>query len=728
MIASLFSLCYTTDMEVEQLGPYKIGRILGRGGMGAVYEGLHEDGATVAIKVLPDPLEEDAEIRVRFETEIETLKRLHHPNIVRLSGFGAEQGQLYYVMEFVNGPSLQQELRKKRLFQWYEVAKIGVEICQALRHAHDRGVIHRDIKPANILLDREGNVKLSDFGIARFFGSQQITDMHSVIGTLEYMSPEQAFASPISSSTDLYSLGCVLFVLLTGKPPFPARSLPELLRKHKMTVPAPLRSVRQDVPDELEYIIVDMLQLRPENRPRNAFLLAKRLQSLLQALVGDPAEVKVLPMSLDTPKQHYESLPSSSGNGFPSESVAPHADENNGSSVVPFGGIVKPVSANRDIQLPQGESLSGSFKRIGEEQVVTVFFPENDSDKSASSPTANPLTETVTSWSASLPESLRLDEIPLSTTRTLRPTKDDPMPDAAYRSQPHVPSSVTPPLFTQTSLEAGQEDEAVSSGTTRKTQSTQARFTAVATRVSDPFEESHAPRPLLSLPMVLTSTLLMLIGLTVYYLIQPVPPDVLYTRITSALRESETAEGYSRSQLMSAQKDIQVFLESYSDHPSAEQIRAYQDELDLLDHERRLERRMQFSALRLLSPVERTYANILTSSQNDPEQMIGKLRAFIAVFQTVRPEESVPSRRLASGPVEICVELAQRRLKKLEFDAAEINAEQQQAIRMRLDKAVEWNSTDPMRAEGIRRGIIELYQHNRWAKELVEEAEKLLEK
>jgi len=672
-------------MALEKLGPFKIGRVLGRGGMGAVYEGIHEeDGSIVAIKVLPDALDEHEEVRVRFETEIETLKRLHHPNIVRLSGFGAEQGQLYYVMEYINGPSLQQELRKKRLFRWHEVAKIGLEICQALRHAQNRGVIHRDIKPANILLDQEGNIKLSDFGIARFFGSQQITDVHSVIGTLEYMSPEQALAHPISSSTDLYSLGCVLYALLTGKPPFPARSLPELLRKHQSTTPVSIHSLRHDAPDELGYIIADLLQIHPEDRPRNAFLVTRRLQSLLQALSGDPAEIKVLPMP----------PPSESGGTH-----IPRAEKNDSGSVIDLGRVVKSKTHDSGTPSPKSESLTGSFKRIGEKHSVTVFPADRESSESDNSTKVTPLTETVTSFpKRSLPAP---SDYPLASTQTI-----------------HTP------LSEGQELSAQQSSEVVFP--TGKVLAKQ--FTAVADKDFDPFEErDRVSRPMISLPVVLSSIMLLLIGLAVYYLLQPIPPDVLFARITATIREGEPAGGYSLAQLRSAQNDIRQFLAMYPDHPSAERVRAFQDELDLSEHERRLERRMQFSALRALSPVERTYVEILTSSANDPERMIDKLRAFIAVFQTVQSAEGLTElHRHTSSPVDICVELARRRLLKLEQDAAEINAEQVQVIRRRLDEAAEWDSTDPVRAEGIRRGIITLYQNNRWARELVEEARRLL--
>ena len=183
-------------MQPKYLGPFRILHVIGRGGMGAVYEAIHvETLEKAAVKVLLSPVEEDEELRLRFEIEIDTLKKLRHPNIVRLYGFGEEQQVLYYVMELVDGQSLQQEFRQKRFFSWGEVCKIGLEIAQALKHAHDRGIIHRDIKPANILLEYNGEVKLSDFGIAHIYGGNRLTNINSVVGTLEYMSPKSSAAA-----------------------------------------------------------------------------------------------------------------------------------------------------------------------------------------------------------------------------------------------------------------------------------------------------------------------------------------------------------------------------------------------------------------------------------------------------------------------------------------------------------------------------------------------------
>src|SRR5882757_1279958 len=159
-------------MHFEQLGPYRIGRQLGRGGMGTVFAGVESaSGEAAAIKVLSAALAHVEGFRERFESEIESLRKLRHPNIVRLLGFGEQDGLLFYAMELVEGKSLEEELRSGRRFDWDEVTDIGIQVCRALKHAHDRGVIHRDIKPANLMYTAEGEVKLSDFGIAKLFGN-----------------------------------------------------------------------------------------------------------------------------------------------------------------------------------------------------------------------------------------------------------------------------------------------------------------------------------------------------------------------------------------------------------------------------------------------------------------------------------------------------------------------------------------------------------------------------
>jgi serine/threonine-protein kinase len=278
-------------MQPEQLGPYKIGRKLGRGGMGTVYEAVLSDtGEPAAVKVLSAAMSRDEGFRERFEAEIETLRKLRHPNIVRLFGYGEQDGVLFYAMELVKGTSLEDELQNSRRFDWREVTRIGIQMSRALKHAHDSGVIHRDIKPANLLLTAEGDVKLSDFGIAKLFGATGLTADGGVLGTAEYMSPEQAEGRPVTHRSDLYSLGGVLYALVAGRPPFRAKSIPEMLQLQRFAEPDPLRRYCNDVPDELAAIVAQLLEKDPDKRIPSAMILARRLEAMEHGLSVRRAE------------------------------------------------------------------------------------------------------------------------------------------------------------------------------------------------------------------------------------------------------------------------------------------------------------------------------------------------------------------------------------------------------------------------------------------------------
>ena len=155
----------------EFLGPYQLGELLGRGGMGSVYAGVHgKSGQRVAVKLISPHVSDEMRFRRRFDAEIETLKRLRHDNIVQLIGYGEEQGQLFYSMELVEGESLQKRVRREKRLEWLPTIDIAIQVCSALKHAHDIGVIHRDLKPANLILTESDQVKLVDFGIAKIFG------------------------------------------------------------------------------------------------------------------------------------------------------------------------------------------------------------------------------------------------------------------------------------------------------------------------------------------------------------------------------------------------------------------------------------------------------------------------------------------------------------------------------------------------------------------------------
>jgi serine/threonine protein kinase len=273
-------------MQFERLGPYKIGKRLGRGGMGAVFEGVNiETREPAAVKVLSPHLADDEGFRERFELEIETLKKLRHANIVRMYGFGEEGGYLYYAMELVKGHSVEEELQLGRRFTWREVVQHSVKLLKALRHAHDHGVIHRDLKPANLLLAEEGNeIKLTDFGIARLWANNRLTMDGALVGTAEYMSPEQAAGDRVTPLSDLYSLGGVMFAMLAGRPPFRTPSLPEMLEKQRFEASPPLSRFVSGIPPELEEFINQLLAKDPKSRGANALVLSRQLGAMEHGL------------------------------------------------------------------------------------------------------------------------------------------------------------------------------------------------------------------------------------------------------------------------------------------------------------------------------------------------------------------------------------------------------------------------------------------------------------
>ncbi len=280
-------------MQIERLGPYQIVGKLGRGGMGTVFEGVNlETGEPAAVKLLSAALAEEEGFRGRFEAEIETLRKLNHPNIVRLFGFGEDDTRLFYAMELIDGNSLEEELSRGRRFDWREVVRMVIEICRALRHAHDRGVIHRDIKPGNLLLTAGGQVKLSDFGIARLFGNTRLTSAGSVLGTAEYMAPEQAAGKPVDQRSDLYSLGAVMYVLLARRPVFKGNSLGEVIYKQQFETPEPLRRYNDDVPEELQHIIMQLLEKDPARRIPNATILSRCLEAMQHAMPSPAATLQ----------------------------------------------------------------------------------------------------------------------------------------------------------------------------------------------------------------------------------------------------------------------------------------------------------------------------------------------------------------------------------------------------------------------------------------------------
>jgi serine/threonine-protein kinase len=278
----------------DRLGKWVIFKELGRGGMGRVYLAQEElTGKQAALKVLAGELAQDPGFLQRFHREIEILSRLDHPGIVRFYEAGLENDYHFYAMEYVEGQSLDVILLERGRMPWREVLDIAEKLAPALRHVHDHGIIHRDLKPPNILRTAQGAVKLTDFGIAKVFASRHLTATGGVVGTAEFLSPEQAAGKVVGKRSDLYCLGAVLYTLLTGRPPFQGDNHVELLHKHRYgQFERPGRLV-PELPYEVEELVCQLLEKDPEKRPHDCHVLARQLEAVRRRLdrKGRPTEI-----------------------------------------------------------------------------------------------------------------------------------------------------------------------------------------------------------------------------------------------------------------------------------------------------------------------------------------------------------------------------------------------------------------------------------------------------
>ena len=269
-------------MHPPRLGPYLIDRKIGAGGMGNVYLGRHsESGQVAAIKELPASLAREEGFVLRFNREIEAMKKLNNPHIVKLYDSGTDDNETYYyAMEYVDGENLTARLRRERRIPWEETIRLGIQMCAGLKHAHDAGVVHRDLKPSNLLLDKHGTIKLTDFGVAQVFAADRLTATGAIIGTAEYMPPEQVEGRRTDRRSDLYSLGAVLYTMLVGQPPFSGGTAAEIMQKQRFGRFDAPRSFVPEIPSWLDDIVCQLLEKDPEKRLPDAFVLSKRLQEL----------------------------------------------------------------------------------------------------------------------------------------------------------------------------------------------------------------------------------------------------------------------------------------------------------------------------------------------------------------------------------------------------------------------------------------------------------------
>lgn len=263
-------------------GKYKLLEVIGTGGMATVYKAMDiSSNQTVAIKIMNSELSRNDELIQRFSWEAEATGRLSHRNIVRLYDAGKD-GQTYFLaMEYVDGITLKELIKKKGKLHYQEAISIAIELCDALEHAHQNQIIHRDMKPQNIMCSLEGHYKITDFGISRLTsGASHLTKTGTIMGSVHYFSPEQAQGHKINVTSDLYSLGIILYEMLIGKPPYDADENIAIALMHiQSDIPDP-KQIDPTLPDDFSKLIMKALAKSPQDR----FQTAKEMKEALERL------------------------------------------------------------------------------------------------------------------------------------------------------------------------------------------------------------------------------------------------------------------------------------------------------------------------------------------------------------------------------------------------------------------------------------------------------------
>lgn len=339
----------------KNVGPFTILEQIGRGGMATVYSAMqHSMNRKIAIKVLPHHFLHDPGFLERFEREVEVISQLEHPHILPIYDYGEADGVPFIAMRYLGGGSMAQMVRRG-VPTLQDIAKPFQQVAEALDYAHQQGIIHRDLKPGNIMLDESGNAYLSDFGIARVMGSNLTGS--AIIGTPAYMSPEQAYGTSIDARSDIYSLGIVLFELITGREPYQAETPMSLLLKH-INEPIPsISEFRSNVPIAVQDVVNMATAKNADDRFIAATGLAKAFQAALQ---GESPKTQV---GTETKPDNGRTI---------TQSVRPLANE--GGTFMPGETLNKTTPGGRLSAVPQTEVSAQKSSPVMMIAVIIAFI------------------------------------------------------------------------------------------------------------------------------------------------------------------------------------------------------------------------------------------------------------------------------------------------------------------------------------------------------------------
>jgi serine/threonine-protein kinase len=394
-------------------GRYRLDEPLGRGSMSAVWAADDlELERRVAVKMLGPRAD-----RQRFEREARAAAALSHPNIVALYDYGREDARPFMVLECLPGGTLEDVLRERAPLGEAEARRIATDVAAGLAHAHARGLVHRDLKPANILFDSEGRAKIGDFGIARMDGTGTLTEAGTVLGTASYLSPEQAAGLPAGPASDVYSLGVILFRMLTGRLPFESSNAMELVRMHRDDPPPAIADIRPEAPAALAAVATAALAKEPAARPADGAAV------LAQLAGGETETTQVLPGAAPPPPARRR--------GLLGAALA--------AAVLLLGGVAAALALTH---------RSGSDAPPGTTRPATLSLPSITTEASTTPPTTTAAPVTTTAPTSTAETSTRAQPTTTAPATTAAPTTTAlPTTTAPVTTVP-PPTTVAPPTTT----------------------------------------------------------------------------------------------------------------------------------------------------------------------------------------------------------------------------------------------------------------------------------------